>query len=402
MKTILRTHEATSMRPWIRRSVFVGLLAVVAVVPFLKGRADDKPDQAAIARWIDQLGDDDADKRKDAAKHLEEAREAAVEALQKAEKEHPDVDVRLRAGLVLRTIVKETWGEIRSFGGQTPGYWFNRVAFTADGKQALVTGGGVVWFDLESGKEVRRILEVQGARRGFCLSKDGSQFLTGHHNDQFVRLCKADNGQALKILRGHKGAVGGAALSADGTIAASGSDDKTLRIWNLSTGKETQAIALAEAVRCVAFAPKDNHVVVGQADGMVRLFEAGKAEEVRGFKGHTKEATAVAFTPDGDSLVTASLDGTIRVWNVEKGEERLQMKHDGGAFDVAVSPDGKRALSAGYEDKIVRVWDLTSGKELHAFTGHKGRVLGVAFSPDGERALSSDSDCTVKLWQLQQ
>src|SRR5260370_14628921 len=154
METILRTHEATSMRPWIRRSLIVGLLAVAAVLASRSGRADDKPDATAIARWIDQLGDDDADKRKDAAKHLEQAGEAALEALQKAEKEHADVDVRLRVGLVLRTIVKETWGEIRTFGGQTPGYWFNRVAFAADGKQALVTGGGVVWFDLESGKEL--------------------------------------------------------------------------------------------------------------------------------------------------------------------------------------------------------------------------------------------------------
>jgi WD40 repeat protein len=391
------------MRPWIRRSLFVGLLPALLVLATRNGRGADKPDADAIARWIDQLGDDDADKRKEAAKRLEEAGEAAVEALRKAEKENADVDVRLRVGLILRTIVKDAWGEIRTFGGQAPGYWFNRVAFAADGKQALVTGGAVVWFDLSNGKEIRRVQEVSMARRAFCLSTGGVEFLTGHQNDAFVRLCKADTGQELQKFRGHKGPVWGAALSADGALGASGGDDKTLRIWNLQNGQELhQCKGVSDVVNCVAFAPKDRRVVAGQADGLVRLFDADKGEEVRTFKGHTKAVTSVAFTPDGDSLVTASMDGTIRVWNVEKGEERLQMKHEGGAYDVAVSPDGKRALSAGFEDKTVRVWELSTGKELHHFTGHKGHVLGVAFSPDGERALSSDADGTVKLWQLQQ
>ncbi len=76
------------------------------------------------------------------------------------------------------------------------------------------------------------------------------------------------------------------------------------------------------------------------------------------------------------------------------------MKHDGGVYDVAVSPDGTRALSAGFNDKTVRLWDLTTGKELHRFTDHKAGVLCVAVSPDGKRGLSCDANQTMILWQL--
>jgi WD40 repeat protein len=76
------------------------------------------------------------------------------------------------------------------------------------------------------------------------------------------------------------------------------------------------------------------------------------------------------------------------------------MAHTGGAYDVAIAPDGSRALSAGFGDRTMRLWDLTDGGELHAFTGHAGAVLGVAFSPDGRQALSSDSQYTIRLWRL--
>ncbi len=88
------------------------------------------------------------------------------------------------------------------------------------------------------------------------------------------------------------------------------------------------------------------------------------------------------------------------MWDVDAGKEIRQMKHDGAVNDVAVSPDGKRALSAGYDDKTVRLWDLTTGREIHRFTAHTTRVLGVAFSPDGKRGLSCDAGMTVRLWQL--
>jgi len=94
------------------------------------------------------------------------------------------------------------------------------------------------------------------------------------------------------------------------------------------------------------------------------------------------------------------MDGTLRVWDSATGKQLRRMEHPGGAYHLALSPDGRRALSAGFGDRKVRLWDLTDGLQLHVFVGHRGAVLGVAISPDGRQAMSCDSEYTVRLWRL--
>jgi WD40 repeat protein len=388
------------MRPWIVRIVTLGLLALMGLAAAPSSRADDKTD-ADVARWISQLGDDDPAKRAEATKQLEAIGAPALEALRKAAESHADVDVRLRAGLLVKKLSGPQWENVLTVTGPTTGYWINRVAFTPDGKTALATGGAVIWYDLQKGKEVNRVMEMQFARPALCLSKDGTTFLTGHQNDKAVRLGDVKTGKELKTFTGHTAGVYGAALSPDGSLAATGGDDKTLRIWDVKEAKELrQCMGVPAAVRCVAFTPKGDRIASGHADGSVKLWDPTTGKEVQAFKGHTGSVNAVAFLPDGASLLTASADGTARLWDVETGKEKLQMKHDGVVNDAAVSPDGKRALTAGFEDRTVRLWDLSDGKEVHRFTGHTAHALGVAFSPDGKQALTSDAGCTVRLWQL--
>jgi WD40 repeat protein len=394
------------MRRSITASLVAGLLALTLILLVRADAPQNPPDDAAIARWIAQLGDDDFDTRQAASKNLAAAGEAALPALHDTAQNSTDAEARSRARKIAHTIEQGLWPQLRTVYGGTPGYWWNRIAFTADGKQALVTGGGVSLYDLETGKEIYHgAMEVQFARRGLCLSKDGSQFLTGHQKDPVVRLGDVQTGKEVQTFKGHTGGVWATALSADGAFAVSGGEDKTLRIWEVKSGKELRRCdGSTDAIFALAFMPKGSQFAAGPAGAggpvPIHLWEAETGKEVQTFKGHTGTITALAFLPDGKSLASSSNDGTIRLWDVETGKEIRQMKHDGAVYDVAVSPDGKRALSAGYDDRTVRLWDLTTGKELHRFTDHATRVLGVAISPDGKRGLSCDANHTLMLWQL--
>jgi WD40 repeat protein len=363
------------------------------------------PGPAEIRRLIVQLGSRRYADREAAGKRLLAIGEPAWYPLHRAATQSEDLETRRRAGQLARAVGKRLFVEVRHFGGPIGGYWLNRVAFTPDGRHALATGGGVILYDLSTGKEVYRTLELQFARAGLALSRDGRLFLTGHQHDAVVRLGEVATGKEVRRFEGHKGGVWGVALSTDAARAASGGDDGAVLVWDVKAGRELRrCLAGAGQVRCVAFAPDGRHVLSGHfgpgSQNVVCLWNAESGQEVRRFRGHNGDVTAVAFLPDGRDFLSASTDGTVRLWDVGAGKELRRMQHPGGVYDAKVSADGRRALSAGFGDRTVRLWDLTDGTELHRFEGHAGAVLGVAFSADGRRALSSDAQYTVRLWRL--
>jgi WD40 repeat protein len=386
------------MRPTLPAFLALAPCLVVAVAP-----ADPAAD---VDRLIRRLGDDDFGAREEATARLAELGEAALPALKKAAKESPNAEVKRRAVLLVARIEREARGELLTIRGPTPGYWVNRVAFSADGKRAIAAGGGVIWYDLERGTEVNRVLERQFARPGLALSPDGRTFATGHQTENDVRLGDAASGKDVGTCRGHTAGVWAVAFSPDGKRLVSGSDDRTVRVWEVGTGKELVRIDHGRyQARAAAFAPDGKTVASGAAGGDGRrpivIWDAGTGKEVKRLAGHGDDVTAVLFLPDGKRLLSAGRDGLLVLWDVESGRELKRMVHGPGViYAAALSPDGKRALTAGFSDKTVRLWDLEKGEEVRKFEGHAGAVLGVAFSPDGKRALSSDSQDTVKLWKL--
>src|SRR5262249_40545059 len=154
---------------------------------------------------------------------------------------------------------------------------------------------------------------------------------------------------AVRGFRGHSAGVLGVALSPDGSHAVSGGNDSTVRLWDVKTGKELHTGKAPGSVRCVAYAPDGRYVLSGHSgagsDNLIRLWSVEDGQEVRSYRGHSSDVNAVAFLPDGRSFVSASMDGTVRLWELKTTKELRRMEHRGGAYDVAVSPDGHRALS---------------------------------------------------------
>jgi WD40 repeat protein len=370
------------------------------------------PDQ--VPQLIRQLGNAEYIDRQEAMKKLEALGEDVLPALHEVIGSDADADVQLRACVVVKSIEARVWGQARAFGPgaglRAPppggGYWFNRVAFCGDGRHCVVGGGAVIVFDPATGKEVRRALEVGGARPGLALSKDGKLCLTGHANDATMHLLEVPSLRQVQVFRGHESGILGVALAADGKVAASASRDGTTRLWEVATGKETRRLVPQNAgtPQAVAFSPNGKQLLVSyqgpQGEFVVRRWDVATGKELATYKGHTSNVTHVGWRPDGRTFLSASQDGTLRLWDVKSGRELRRMAHRGGVHDAAVSPDGRRALSAGFKDRVVRLWDLETGRQVRALGGHVWRVLGVTFAPDGRRALSTDGVACVRLWKL--
>ncbi|MEV0823021.1 serine/threonine-protein kinase [Nonomuraea rubra] len=220
-------------------------------------------------------------------------------------------------------------------------------------------------------------------------------------------------GEAARPLTGHGNDVRAVALGTLGgvPVALTGSDDETVRLWDLRTSRQSGATLTGhtEWVRSVALDQLDGTAIAVTAsdDDTARVWNL-RTDESRVLSGHTGDVKGVATVRMGDRhvAVTASADGTARVWDLRTGEQsgRPLTGHDGAVWGVAAGQVGGRAIvvTAG-DDGTVRVWDLASGRQLGApMTGHTGWVRSVALGNlDGVPvAITGGEDATARVWDL--
>ena len=113
-----------------------------------------------------------------------------------------------------------------------------------------------------------------------------------------------------------RSSVTAVAVSLDGKWIVTGSNDKSVRVWDASTGDELKALkGHAHLVTSVAFSSDGNQIVSGSNDESVRVWDASTSDELKVLKGHTNWVTSVAFLPDGKQIVSGSDDNSVRLWD---------------------------------------------------------------------------------------
>ena len=139
----------------------------------------------------------------------------------------------------------------------------------------------------------------------------------------------------------------------------------------------------------------------GSDDDTIRLWDVVTGRHIATLRGHGDDVDVVAFSPDGGVLASGSDDNTIRLWDAITGQHITTLR--GHSADIAVgalafSPDGG-VLASGSDDNTIRLWDAVTGVHKQTLTGPSG-VWSVAFSPDGRTLTSGSGDNTIRLWQF--
>jgi tetratricopeptide (TPR) repeat protein len=202
-------------------------------------------------------------------------------------------------------------------------------------------------------------------------------------------------------LEEHTSRVWSVSFSPDGKTLASGSADKTIKLWEVATGKPiTTLTGHTSRVWSVSFSPDGKTLASGSADKTIKLWEVATSKPITTLTGHTSTVNSVSFSPDGKTLASASSDKTIKLWDVATGKLITTLTgHTSRVWSVSFSPDGK-TLASGSFDKTIKLWDVATGKLITTLTRHTSPVNSVSFSPDSTTLASASSDKTIKLWNL--
>ncbi|MGY1761042.1 caspase family protein [Geodermatophilus sp. SYSU D00779] len=297
-------------------------------------------------------------------------------------------------------------GPATSLGLKTLSSHPKRKAFILGAVAVILVGVGVgvlnvVFHSAPARPELIQTLtgHTEGVE-AVAVTPDGEQIVSGS-NDDTMRVWDLATGETLQTLTGHTGSVRAVAVTPDGEQIVSGGSDGTVRVWDLATGETLQTLTgHTEGVEAVAVTPGGQQIVSGGSDGTVRVWDLATGETLQTLTGHTEGVEAVAVTPGGQQIVSGGSDGTVRVWDLATGETLRALTGDTyNVRAVAVTPGGQQIVSGG-SDGTVQVRDLATGETLQTLTGHYGSVRAVAVTPDGEQIVSGGNDDTVRVWDL--
>jgi WD40 repeat protein len=222
-----------------------------------------------------------------------------------------------------------------------------------------------------------------------------------------LKLWDVDTGLAIRTLYGHRNLVNKAVFSPDGSMIVSCSDDKTIRLWDVNTGKSVKIISSAHSkeIKDVVFSPDGQSLLSCSDDKTIKLIDIETSQVIKTFSGHSKKVNSAAFSPDGGKIVSGSDDRSVKIWDTASGRviktfsDKSGSGHKGYVNTVAFSPDGRHIASGG-NDRKIKLWDIDKNKEIltielidEMFKG----VNTVSFSPDGTRILSA-FNVFIQVW----
>jgi len=209
----------------------------------------------------------------------------------------------------------------------------------------------------------------------------------------------------IRTIEGHESTVTAVSVFDNGAKAISGSWDKTLRIWDLRTGKQVGEPLEGHRGEVTAVSVFDNgaKAISASWDETLRIWDLRTRKQLgEPLEGHTHPVAAVSVFDNGAKAISGSWDNTLRIWNLKTGKQvgKPLEGHTHSVPAVSVFDNGAKAISAS-DDKTLRIWDLRTGKQVgKPLEGHTDGVTAVSVFDNGAKAISGSLDGTLRIWDL--
>lgn len=287
-----------------------------------------------------------------------------------------------------------------------------------------------------------------------ALSPDGRMLATGGQ-DGLIRIWDASTARELMTLPGHPRGVVALVFGAGGRLVSAGADEQ-VRIWDIASGRAVYALLQPTVEPSLALSPDGRTLAIGgrKMPGF-RLLSLASPGKMRRIGEWTGEVTALAFAPTGDRIATGDADGLVRIWDATTGQEIVRGSVgvgsvDGISFDpsgslvavvmnVAPRTDGETEHGPAHQvvfmeardgsvpesrsqlahpsqvtaaafvtagevltaarDGNLYVWNLGTGRVVRIIRGHIDAVRGIALAADGS-AVFSAGDRSAKKWPM--
>lgn len=243
-------------------------------------------------------------------------------------------------------------------------------------------------------------LSHSGEINSVDFSQDGKTLATGSF-DKTIKLWDIDNGELLRTFIGHTNWVTCVTFSPDGKNLASASEDFTIKIWDSESGKLIKTLNKHQSVvTSVAIDSKNELLASGSWDKTIILWSLKGRNIYKIIKAHSAEVSSVAFSPDSKILASGSWDKTIKLWDIKSGKLlKILEGHSASVISVKFDLTGDILASAS-ADNTIRIWDWKKGEVLTILNGHSKAVTNLSFSSDNTTIASSSWDKTVKIWNI--
>jgi len=298
--------------------------------------------------------------------------------------------------------------------------------YSHNGKK-IVSGAddnSVKMWNAFNGKNIFTI-QLDGTVRSVGFNNDSSRIVSSSR--EAVQIWNARQGSSIMNLTGHSELVQVVKYSPDGTLVASGSYDKTIKIWDAINEGPAKLTLTGHTgvVSSIAFSPNGKRIASASMDHTINIWDpiAG-GEPLLILTGHLGAVLSIAYSPDGRNIASSSVDNTVEIWDAKiGGRPILTITEVGKVLDIDFNHDGSR-ITLARDNHNVDIWNIfaTQGpttippispafyptfppikatvktENSFSLSGHTSYVVSVRYSPDGSRIVSGACDKTIKIW----